>query len=49
MYYQKGDKELYAMSIIFDFSYTKKMERRLENLIFRIYKVDIKREQKEWV
>ena len=41
MYYQKGDKTLYAMSIIFDFSYTKKMEQRLENLIFRIYKVEI--------
>ena len=41
MYYQKGDKELYAMSIIFDFSYAKKMERRLDNLIFRIYKVEI--------
>lgn len=45
MYYQKGDKELYAMSIIFDFSYTKKMERRLENLIFRIYKVEIEKKQ----
>lgn len=47
MYYQKGNKELYAMSVIFDFSYTKKMERRLENLIFRIYKVDIKKEREE--
>ena len=44
MYYQKGDKELYAMSIIFDFCYTKKRERRLENLIFRIYKVEIQKE-----
>jgi hypothetical protein len=44
MYYQKGDKGLYAMSIIFDFSYTKKMERRLENLIFKIYKVEIEKE-----
>lgn len=47
MYYQKGDKELYAMSIIFDFSYTKKMERRLDNLIFRIYKVEIKNVKEE--
>jgi hypothetical protein len=43
MYYQKGDKELYAMSIIFDFSYTKKRERRLGNLIFRVYKVEIEK------
>lgn len=47
MYYQKGDKELYAMSIIFDFSYTKKMERRLDNLIFRIYKVEIEKVKEE--
>lgn len=46
MYYQKGDKALYAMSIIFDFSYTKKMERRLENLIFKIYKVEIQKKER---
>jgi len=43
MYYQKGEKQLYAMSIIFDFSFTKKNEQRLENLIFRIHKVEIEK------
>ena len=46
-YYTLSDKELYAMSIIFDFSYTKKMERRLDNLIFRIYKVEIEKVKEE--
>ena len=45
MYYQKGNKELYAMSIIFDASCAQNGERKLENLIFKIYKVEIKKEE----
>ena len=41
MYYQKGNRELYAMSVIFELSYTKKGEQRIDNLIFKIYKVEI--------
>lgn len=41
MYYQKGNRELYAMSVIFELSHTKKGEQRIDNLIFKIYKVEI--------
>ncbi len=44
MYYQKGNKKLYAMSIIFDNSYSQNSERKLNSLIFKIYKVEIKKE-----
>ena len=46
MYYQKGDgdKDLYAMSIVFGVKYTKRRELRVTDLIFKIYKVKIEKD-----
>ena len=45
MYYQKGKKKLYAMSIIFEMKRTSRGDFRLNNLIFRIHKVMISKEK----